>query len=140
MHVDQFKFRGKRKSDGIWIYGSLVNNLWAERETGKSVCYILFGEVSSWDDIDGREDDFEVINETVGLFTGLQDKKGIEIFTKDIIKTPYGNAVVVFDGGCFYLNTVAAKLKLGGRASKHFLVLGDLYDNPEITGKWRDLV
>ncbi len=74
-------FRGKRKDNGEWIYGYFWKDIWVD---GKS-CYILY---------DGEN--YPVIPNTCGEYTGLTDKNGVKIFEGDIIKTR------ILDGGDWF--------------------------------------
>lgn len=66
----QIIFRGKRKDNGEWVYGYLVE---------------MFGVLN----IIGKDNEnivYEIIPETVGQFTGMYDKSNNKIFGGDIVK------------------------------------------------------
>lgn len=90
-------FRGKRKDNGEWVYGSLVHIA--------NYCAIIQHDQDNLSVFDQVYLDCElgtidgmgtiVIPETVGQYTGFVDKFMRKIYEGDIIKTKFGRECVV---------------------------------------------
>lgn len=131
------KFRGKKASNGIWVYGYLVEL----SELNVAIYFpVAKGCVTQMEWV-------YVDPDTVAQFTGLLDKNGKEIYEGDIVKTKqfgkdvksgdhftnvsgedsfeikYTNAQFVFNNKerCFYLHR-----------NTSCEVIGNIHDNPEL--------
>lgn len=139
-------FRGKRKDNGEWICGDLLQDV----ESG--ICAIV-----SYVNLGGNIHDlsesciFAVIPETVGQYTGLTDKNGVKIFEGDIVKgtaysaTRIGVIVWIDEISSFGVRHVNAPnpaawenssilrcVSLGKTDEFAAEVIGNIYDNPEL--------
>ena len=82
------KFRGKRLTDGAWIYGDFFRNRGLSFIASDGIAE---NPLATWRD-------YNVDPETVGQFTGLHDKNGKEIYEGDLIRSPSGLVYTVIFG------------------------------------------
>ncbi|MGN0500045.1 MAG: YopX family protein [Ruminococcus sp.] len=127
-------FRGKRESDGKWIYG-----LYTDRSVYGTDFPCIMPLRMEKDD-----GDWAIISETVGQFTGLTDKNGNKIFEGDIVRTKkYGKIVrhcnvngydtfkIVYVPAIFRIENKYRGFNLVGNETD-YEVIGNIHDNPEL--------
>ena len=139
------KFRGKfvyANADGslIWIYGSLFQTD-TLRNVGKA-------KIFKTDTYDGVIANNEVILGTVGQFTGIVDRNGVEIYEGDIIQTYDSNGKPILHEVYYLENEARFATKLIGYENLNegslsqkwinelgFEVIGNIFDNRELLQK-----
>jgi uncharacterized phage protein (TIGR01671 family) len=119
----EIKFRGKRKDNGEWAYG----DLW-QHEGNTWIVTVINGEAER----------YTVDPETVGQYTGLQDKNGREVFHKDVWQFHGLNYTVEWDAeyAMFYLKHPSKRATEDDNMHLFVLdqgdVIGNIYENPEL--------
>lgn len=122
-------FRGKRVDNGELVYGYYVQDL----QGG----HLILTDEGTW--LGGPVlDAIDVIPETVGQYTGLDDKNGVKIFEGDIIYDSWHtlNGTVEFNerfGGWWYYDKDRFGTALQGDESEGIEVVGNIHDNKELT-------
>lgn len=133
-------FRGKRVADGKWVEGYYVN------QYNSHQIYLPEGV-----DREGLFDNYHIIPETVGQYTGLTDKNGKKIFEGDIgrYKQTDGakmNGKPIICTGKVVYNAKTASFavdsidEIGAKnydyfPIKDFEIIGNCTDNPELIGE-----
>ena len=117
-------FRGKSKSTGEWVEGSLIGN------------DVIVGKIVEFEeDYFCTEFWYKVDPETVGQFTGMTDKKGKKLFEGDVYSMGEKNIlyVVIFDKSQFIGKQVGNRSLAGLEYWKSDIgIVGNVYDNPEL--------
>lgn len=148
----QIKFRGKfiysnENGSLLWIYGNLYQTD-TLRNVGKAK---IFGNIRYNEDI--IITDNEVILGTVGQFTGIVDRNGVEIYEGDIIQT-YDSEGKPILHEVYYLEREARfatkligyeNLNEGSLTQKwinelNFEVIGNIFDNRELLQKIKNKI
>lgn len=121
-------FRGARICDGKIVNGALV----MVKENDESEKYIPNIVISYGPD---TFDWFEVDPETVGQYTGIDDREGEKIFEGDVFKIGAEDNIytVKFDYGCFlaYEDDVQVGI-LAELATMFIKKIGNIHDNKEL--------
>ena len=136
-------FRGKRIDTKEWVYGYYMNGAFPFNKGLQRQSYILTGSMKNFNGLWVLEK-VRIIPETVGQYTGVEDKEGKKIFEGDLVtfhteyemdnddvwyeKEPYlvkwDNEIAGFEP--FYLN---------GRWRCDIVnlkIVGNKWDNPEL--------
>ena len=121
------KFRGKKSSNGDWVYGSLVSS--------KDIAPAIYfqrgnGMVKTMDWVYVKQD-------SVGQFTSLYDKNGKEIYEGDILKVQGTDEKIEvrFVRGIFaflWNGNLDEEAPINAPTQEWSEVIGNIHDNPKL--------
>jgi len=107
MDYYSWKFRGKRIDTGEWVTGSYVKVYY--------ICEISHFIYPGCVDTFGKPYGYEIMLDTLGLYSGYKVKNKQEICQGDVLSgifindDPYPDGEVTFEYGCFGIKTKAGK-------------------------------
>lgn len=119
-------FRGKGTIDGEWKYGYYAGE----------VCKTPFSPTTKQDNIIQLGSNLwcEVVQDTVGQFTGLTDKNGTKIFEGDIVEYEGTRYSINYLPHYARFSAVKPNTVFHVFAYQRGEVIGNIYDNPELIG------
>ena len=114
-------FRGKRVDNGKWTEGYFFKS-WNK-------VFLLWGMTGDCPNME------EVIPETVGQYTGLNDKNGKKIFEGDILLKGFEKVLVKWNANQCRWGIYSNNYEICGfneSTQGYFEVIGNIYDNSEL--------
>lgn len=128
------KFRGKEIQTGEWVFGYYTQGAFIDPTTGeKTVRHIIHSDHL-----------FDVRENTVGQFTGLQDSEGSDIYEGDILKDKDWEVFEDKKSFVVSFDEISPRFLLGrtdGRSSifqldatfaNRSVIIANIHDNPEL--------
>jgi uncharacterized phage protein (TIGR01671 family) len=147
--MKEYLFRGKEIKTKKWVYGGFHEHKPSITAIGKqpeTEALIIADGNADWD-MPVPIKAYIVEKDTVGLYSGLEDKNNTKVFVGDIVKMScisigevYHTGVVVFESGAFLVNyldgTQRSDDTLCGWIYKPYdnqvEIIGNKSDNPEL--------
>lgn len=132
-------FRGKRPDNGEWVEGYLTRRPSAIQYERHYSPWFIAVPPKHPDDSGGL---YNVEPESVGEFTGLEDKNGARVFEGDVVLLRFESGEhkgkVVFHNGGFCLDILNNFVCLQKTPVYEFEKIGNVHDNPELLNDERE--
>jgi uncharacterized phage protein (TIGR01671 family) len=123
----EYKFRGKRKDNGEWVYGYYFIE---ERDIEDGIIWRDIPQIQQ------RYGDhfqyFDVDLATVGQYTGLHDKNVKEIYEGDILRFTHEREDFINTDARIAVEIPKIYYMIDNPYNHSFEVIGNIYENPEL--------
>lgn len=133
----EIKFRGKREDNGEWVFGSFI----PDALEGSNSDLVSWGFIRRYNRGIGKMETIEVDRETVGQYTGLLDRHGVEICEGDIVgiqREKERDDIEEYQISTVYFNADYASFLAKPQRDWVYTswdeveVIGNIHDNPEL--------